>query len=98
MRSLTMRLLLVLFFVALGSLVLVEGQESARQSEGSAGCATKEEVDELRKEVAAQRQTTQELKAIVERMAEARAQTSHAGLGGASGGRAVVPKTTQSTR
>src|SRR5712692_10416409 len=71
MRSLTTRLLLVLFFVALGSLSLVQGQESAKESAGSAPtAASKEEVDQLRSEVAAQRQTIEELKVMVQQLAE----------------------------
>jgi phosphate-selective porin len=75
MRSLTMRLLLVLFFVALGSLALVEGQDSADPGGGSAR-ATKEEVEQLRKEVAAQHQTIEELKAMVQKLADSKAQAA----------------------
>ncbi|HYL12928.1 MAG TPA: porin [Terriglobales bacterium] len=90
MRSLTMRLLLVLFFVALVSLALVQGQETANQSGGSAvPGATREEVEQLRKEVAAQQQTIEELKAMVQQLADSQTQAASAnrnldpGAGGA---------------
>ena len=94
MRSLTMRLLLVVSFVALVSLALVQAQVPASQNGGSAG-ATKEEVEELRKELAAQRQTIQELKALVQRLAEARAQTTNAGLAESGGAHLVKATLTQ---
>jgi phosphate-selective porin len=94
MRSLTMRLLLVLFFVALVSLALVQGQESANQSGGSAATgATKEEVEQLRKEVAAQQQTIEELKTIVQQLADGNARAANTNRDVDSGGARVVNAT-----
>ncbi|MGD0164010.1 MAG: porin, partial [Candidatus Sulfotelmatobacter sp.] len=57
-------------FVAPGSLAHAQGTEPAGKIGGSAAqSATKEEVNQLRSEVAAQRQTIEELKALVEKLA-----------------------------
>jgi phosphate-selective porin len=67
--------LLTAFFVLLGliassALVQAQGTEPAGQSNGSTSvAATKAEVNQLRSEVAAQRQTIEELKALVEKLA-----------------------------
>src|ERR1019366_3101761 len=67
--------LLRAFFVLLGliassALVQAQGTEPAGQSSGSNSvAATKAEVNQLRSEVAAQRQTIEELKALVEKLA-----------------------------
>jgi phosphate-selective porin OprO and OprP len=80
MRSL--RIFLVLLFLAAGSLVLAQSTEPATNAGASASAAaTKAEVDQLRSEVAAQRQTIEELKALVEKLAQER--TSADGKGGA---------------
>lgn len=72
MRSLTKLLVLLVLFVAPGSLVLAQGTEPAANAGVSASpSATKAEVDQLRSEVAAQRQTIEELKALVEKLARA---------------------------
>ncbi len=72
MRSLIKLLVLLVLFVAPGSLVLAQGTEPAANAGASASpSATKAEVDQLRSEVAAQRQTIEELKALVEKLAKA---------------------------
>src|ERR1700728_292208 len=70
MRSLTAVLVLLVSVVAPCSLVHAQGVAPAGNTSGSAaGSATKEEVNQLRNEVAAQRQTIEELKALVEKLA-----------------------------
>jgi phosphate-selective porin len=70
MRSLTAFFVLLVSFVAPGSLAHAQGTEPASKTGGSAAqSATKEEVNQLRSEVAAQRQTIEELKALVEKLA-----------------------------
>ena len=70
MRSLTAFFVLLVSFVAPGSLARAQGVEPASNTGGSAAVsATKEEVNQLRSEVAAQRQTIEELKALVEKLA-----------------------------
>ena len=70
MRSLTAFFVLLVSFVAPGSLAHAQGTEPAGNTGGSAAqSATKEEVNQLRSEVAAQRQTIEELKALVEKLA-----------------------------
>jgi hypothetical protein len=68
-----------MFFVLLvismtpASLAHAQGTEPARKVDGTTSVsATKEEVDQLRSEVAAQRQTIEELKAMVEKLVEAK--------------------------
>jgi phosphate-selective porin len=70
MRSLTKLLVLLVVFVAPGSLVLAQSTAPAADA-GSSGSAsaTKAEVDQLRGELAAQRKTIEELKALVEKLA-----------------------------
>src|ERR1700751_2869051 len=69
MRSLTIPLLLVLFFIA-NPLARAQAPDSADKSHDSpATGATKQEVEQLRAAVAAQQQTIEELKAMVERLA-----------------------------
>ncbi len=70
MRSLTAVLVLLVSVVAPCSLVHAQGVAPAGNTSGSAAVsATKEEVNQLRNEVAAQRQTIEELKALVEKLA-----------------------------
>jgi hypothetical protein len=70
---------LIAFFVLLGFmassvLAQTQGTEPASQTGGSTQtAATKAEVDQLRSEVAAQRQTIEELKAMVEKLAGVKA-------------------------
>jgi phosphate-selective porin len=75
MRSLTKLLVLLALFVATGSLIFAQSSEPDAKS-GASASATKAEVDELRSEVAAQRQTIQELKALVEKLAQAQDKTT----------------------
>ena len=71
MRSLKTFFVLLVVFMAPDSLVHAQGTEPASQTDGSASvAATKEEVNQLRSEVAAQRKTIEELKALVEKLAE----------------------------
>ncbi len=70
MRSLTAFFVLLVGFMAPGSLAHGQSTEPAGKTDGSAAVsATKEEVNQLRSEVAAQRQTIEELKALVENLA-----------------------------
>ena len=81
MRSLPTFFLLVIIFAALGSLAHAQSNGPADQTATSASAgATKEEVQQLRSEVAAQKQTIDELKAMVQRLVEANSQASNAGL------------------
>jgi len=71
MRSLTTLFVLFVGFMATGSLAHAQGVESASKVDGPATVsATKEEVNELRRELAAQRRTIEELKTLVEKLAE----------------------------
>jgi phosphate-selective porin len=80
MRSLTAFFVLLVSFPASGSLAHAQGSESASKIEGStSGAATKEEVNQLRSEVAAQRQTIDELKALVEKLVESKARATDNG-------------------
>jgi phosphate-selective porin len=80
MRSLTAVLVLLVSFVAPCSLVHAQSVEPAGKSGGSASVsATKEEVNQLRNEVAAQRQTIEELKALVEKLAGEKVKSADSG-------------------
>jgi phosphate-selective porin OprO and OprP len=71
MRSLTTFFVLLVVFMAPGSLAHAQGTEPTSQAGGSTTeSATKAEVSQLRSEVAAQRQTIEELKALVEKLVE----------------------------
>ena len=73
MRSL-IAFFVLLGFMASGALAQTQGTEPASQSSGSTQvAATKAEVDQLRSEVAAQRQTIEQLKAMVEKLAGVKA-------------------------
>ncbi len=73
MRSLTTFFVLLVGFMAPGWLAQAQGSGPADKSDGSASVsATREEVNQLRGEVAAQRQTIDELKALVEKLVAAR--------------------------
>ena len=75
MRSLTTYVVLLIFFATSGS--LAQTQESADKTGASASAsASKEEVNELRSEVAAQRKTIEELKAMVQKLAEDKSQAA----------------------
>jgi phosphate-selective porin len=65
---------LLVVFMAPGSLAHAQGTDPADKTGASPSVgATKEEVNQLRSEVAAQRQTIEELKALVEKLAEGKA-------------------------
>ena len=69
MRSLITFFALLLVFMTPGSLANAQGTAPASKTDGSgSGAATEEEVSQLRGEVAAQRQTIEELKALVEKL------------------------------
>jgi phosphate-selective porin len=78
MRSLTKFFVLLIVSTALASLALAQGTEPASKTDGSgatpgsATSATKDEVNQLRGELAAQRKTIEELKALVEKLADAK--------------------------
>jgi phosphate-selective porin OprO and OprP len=73
MRSLTMFFVLLVVSMAPGSLAHAQGADPASKTDGAAPvAATKEEVNQLRSEVAAQRKTIEELKALVEKLADTR--------------------------
>lgn len=75
MRTLTKCVLLVLFLMAPISFAGAQGTEAAdKTADVTSGSASKQEVEELRKEVAAQRQTIEELKAMVQQLVQAKAQ------------------------
>jgi predicted porin len=70
MRSLRMFFALLVVFMVPGSLAHAQGTEPASKTDGPTSLsATREEVNQLRSEVAAQRQTIEELKALVEKLA-----------------------------
>src|SRR5207245_7634143 len=71
MRSLTTFFLMVWLCIAPASLAQAQSKEPADKNDSAATSATKEEVEQLRSEVAAQRQTIEELKAMVQQLAEA---------------------------
>jgi phosphate-selective porin len=80
MRTLTTFFALLVVFMAPGSLTHAQGTEPASKAGGSASeSATKAEVNQLRSEVAAQRQTIEELKALVEKLAAGQARASENG-------------------
>jgi|HubBroStandDraft_6_1064221.scaffolds.fasta_scaffold04445_6 phosphate-selective porin OprO/OprP len=75
MRSLTAFFVLLVVFMSPGLLVHAQGTQPASKTDGStAAGATKEEVNQLRSEVAAQRKTIEELKTMVQQLVEAKAQ------------------------
>jgi phosphate-selective porin len=77
MRSLTTFFVLLIGFMAPGWLAHAQGTQPASKSDASTSVsATKEEVNELRSEVVAQRKTIEELKALVEKMAAGKASDS----------------------
>ncbi len=81
MRSLTTLFVLLVGFIATGSLAHAQGTESASKVDGSATVsATREEVNQLRRELAAQRQTIEELKALVEKLAETKTRAAESSL------------------
>jgi phosphate-selective porin len=78
MRSLTISFALVIFMVS-GSLASAQSSQPDDKAAAASNVASKEEVNQLRSEVAAQRQTIEELKALVEKLAEAKAAANDTG-------------------
>src|ERR1700727_2839011 len=77
MRTLIAFSVLLVGFLLPFSVLQAQESVSSSKTEGAASvAATKEEVDQLRNEVAAQRQTIEELKALVEKLAEGKAQAN----------------------
>ena len=77
MRSLTTFFVLLVVFMAPGSLAHAQGSQPAENTAASvSNVASKEEVNQLRSEVAAQRQTIEELKALVEKLVAGQARAS----------------------
>ncbi|MGO9085560.1 MAG: porin [Candidatus Sulfotelmatobacter sp.] len=76
MRLLTKPFVLLVLFMALGPLVFAQSTEPAARADASpSAAATKAEVDQLRSELAAQRRTIEELKNLVEKLAQNQNQT-----------------------
>ncbi len=74
MRSLTAFFVLLVVFISPGLLV-AQGTQPASKTDGSTPAgATKEEVNQLRSEVAAQRKTIDELKAMVQQLVQGKAE------------------------
>jgi len=77
MRSLTALFVLLVGFIAPGLLAQAQVPVPASKTDGSTSVnATKEEVNQLRSEVSAQRETIEELKAMVEQLVEANARAT----------------------
>jgi phosphate-selective porin OprO/OprP len=71
MRSLTMFVVFLVGFSLLGSLARGQGTGPGSNTDGSTSAsATKEEVNELRSELAAQRRTIEQLRILVEQLVE----------------------------
>jgi phosphate-selective porin len=78
MRSLTAFSLLLAGFIASNSLAQAQSAQPVSPTDGSGSvAATKAEVNQLRGEVAAQRQTIEELKALVEKLVEGKASAAN---------------------
>jgi phosphate-selective porin OprO/OprP len=70
MRSLTKLLVLLIFLMAPVTVLLAQGTEPAGAGGSASAGATKAELDQLRGELAAQRQTIEELKAMVQKLTQ----------------------------
>ena len=70
MRSRTAFFVLLVAFLASNAFAQAQGTKPASQAGGSSVAATEEEVSQLRSEVAAQRKTIDELKALVEKLVD----------------------------
>ncbi|MGB6025735.1 MAG: porin [Candidatus Sulfotelmatobacter sp.] len=80
MRSLTKFFALLVVFIVTGLLARAQGtQPTSKTGDAASETATKAEVNQLRGEVAAQRQTIEELKALVEKLAAGQARASDKG-------------------
>jgi phosphate-selective porin OprO and OprP len=75
MRSLIAFFLMMELFIAPASIAQTQATEPADKNRLVPASATKDEVEQLRSEVAAQRKTIEELKAMVQQLAEKSAQT-----------------------
>ncbi len=78
MRSLTVSFALVILIVS-GSLTQAQSSQPADKAAAASNPASKEEVSQLRSEVAAQRQTIEELKALVQKLADGQARAADIG-------------------
>jgi len=86
MRSMTKFVVLLFVFLAPGSLVHAQSTEPADKTGASPSTvATEEEVSQLRSEVAAQRKTIEELKAMVQQLAEGKLQSAQTVAANAQG-------------
>ena len=90
MRSLTRGFLFALLMMLPVSLATAQGnQASGASTDSTSGAASKEEVEQLRKEVAEQRKTIEELKAMVQQLAESRAEARSADARSSDGARLI---------
>ena len=93
MRSLTTLFVLLVVFMAPGSFAHAQATEPAsKTAAATSGSASKEEVNQLRSEVEAQRKTIDELKAMVQQLVDGKT-TAAAGTSAS-----VKPAATDSTR
>src|SRR5271169_7263005 len=91
MRSLTVSFALVILMVS-GSLTQAQSSQPADKAAAASNAASKEEVSQLRSEVAAQRQTIEELKALVQKLADGQARASDSvPAGGSVSGAQIRP-------
>jgi phosphate-selective porin OprO and OprP len=80
MRSLKVCLLFASFLLLPASFALAQSGESPGKDDAApSASATKQEVEQLRKELAAQRQTIEQLKAMLQRLVETKAQPADSG-------------------
>jgi len=85
MRSLTKFFALLVVFVVTGLLARAQGtQPPSKTGDAGSETATRAEVNQLRSEVAAQRQTIEELKTLVEKLAAGQARASENGSASSS--------------
>jgi len=93
MRSLTKSFALMVVFIVPGLFARAQGTEpSSKTGDAASQTATKAEVNQLRSEVAAQRQTIEELKALVEKLAAGQARASDSvPAGGSVSGAQIRP-------
>src|SRR5580658_1156643 len=94
MRSLTKFFALLVVFIVPGLLARGQGtQPTSKTGDAASETATKAEVNQLRSEVAAQRQTIEELKALVEKLAagQARASDNGSASGSVNGAAQIRP-------
>ncbi|HEY6307353.1 MAG TPA: porin [Candidatus Angelobacter sp.] len=83
MRSLTIRLSLMLVLLTPILFAGAQTTNPAGQPDSTSGAATKQEVDQLRQEVAEQRQTIEQLKTLVQQLVDAKTQPQQASADGA---------------